>query len=190
MGRGKLIVVSAPSGSGKSTLVQALLDQNLPLVFSISATSRLPRGKEQEGVDYYFLSSEAFIKKIEEDAFMEYEEVYPGKFYGTLRSEIEDQWSKGQNIIFDVDVVGGLKIKSQYPNQTLAIFVQAPSLKILEQRLRARGTENEDLLKERLAKAKTEMESAEAFDVVVVNDDLERAKKEMIQRVIAFTDQA
>ena len=189
MSAGKLIVVSAPSGSGKSTLVQALLDQNLPLAFSISATSRLPRGKEQDGIDYHFLSLADFKKKIEEDAFVEYEEVYPGKFYGTLRSEVEDKWSKGQNIIFDVDVIGGLNIKAQYPDQTLAIFIQAPSLKILEQRLRARGTENENLLKERLTKAKTEMEFVKEFDIVVVNDDLEHAKKEMIQRVKAFTDQ-
>ena len=185
----KLIVVSAPSGSGKSTLVRALLDRQLPLAFSISATSRPPRGKEQDGIDYHFLSLENFKKKIEENAFVEYEEVYPNKFYGTLRSELESKWSTGQHIIFDVDVVGGLNIKSQYPKQTLALFIQAPNLKILEQRLRSRGTENEILIQERLTKATIEMESALNFDVVIINDDLDKAKKEIIQRVQDFLDQ-
>lgn len=189
MKEGKLIVVSAPSGSGKSTLVRALLDRQLPLAFSISATSRPPRGKEQDGIDYHFLSLENFKKKIEENAFVEYEEVYPNKFYGTLRSELESKWSTGQHIIFDVDVVGGLNIKSQYPKQTLALFIQAPSLKILEQRLRSRGTENEILIQERLTKATTEMESALKFDAVIINDDLDKAKKEIIQRVQDFLDQ-
>lgn len=189
MKEGKLIVVSAPSGSGKSTLVRALLDRQLPLAFSISATSRPPRGKEQDGIDYHFLSLENFKKKIEENAFVEYEEVYPNKFYGTLRSELENKWSTGQHIIFDVDVVGGLNIKSQYPKQTLALFIQAPSLKILEQRLRSRGTENEILIQERLTKATTEMESALKFDAVIINDDLDKAKKEIIQRVQDFLDQ-
>jgi guanylate kinase len=186
---GKLIVVSAPSGGGKTTLVQSLLSQNLPLSFSISATSRPPRGKEQDGVDYHFLELDDFKKKIEADAFVEYEEVYPGKFYGTLRSELEKKWSKGQHIIFDVDVVGGLNIKSQYPKQTLALFIQAPSLKILEQRLRSRGTENEILIQERLTKATIEMESALNFDAVIINDDFDKAKKEIIQRVQDFLDQ-
>ena len=188
MKEGKLIVVSAPSGSGKSTLVHALLEQNLPLAFSISATSRAPRGKEQDGIDYHFLTPEAFQKKIEENAFVEYEEVYPGKFYGTLRSELENKWSAGQHIVFDIDVVGGLNIKSQYPEQTLSIFIQVPGFEILEHRLRARGTENETLLHERIAKAKVEMESAPELDVVIVNDDLECAKKEMLQRVKAFVN--
>ena len=189
MKEGKLIVVSAPSGGGKTTLVQSLLSQNLPLSFSISATSRPPRGKEQDGVDYHFLELDDFKKKIEADAFVEYEEVYPGKFYGTLRSELEKKWSKGQHIIFDVDVVGGLNIKSQYPKQTLALFIQAPSLKILEQRLRSRGTENEILIQERLTKATIEMESALNFDAVIINDDFNKAKKEIIQRVQDFLDQ-
>ena len=189
MKEGKLIVVSAPSGGGKTTLVQSLLSQNLPLSFSISATSRPPRGKEQDGVDYHFLELDDFKKKIEADAFVEYEEVYPGKFYGTLRSELEKKWSKGQHIIFDVDVVGGLNIKSQYPEQTLALFIQAPSLKILEQRLRSRGTENEILIQERLTKATIEMESALNFDAVIINDDFDKAKKEIIQRVQDFLDQ-
>jgi guanylate kinase len=186
---GKLIVVSAPSGSGKTTLVQSLLSQNLPLSFSISATSRPPRGKEQDGVDYHFLELDDFKKKIEADAFVEYEEVYPGKFYGTLRSELEKKWSKGQHVIFDVDVVGGLNIKSQYPDQTLAIFIQTPSLDILEQRLRSRGTESEAVLKERIAKAKMEIEQGSKFDFLLINDDLEICKKNFSDRVKAFLDQ-
>ncbi|MEK9603690.1 MAG: guanylate kinase [Flavobacteriaceae bacterium] len=186
MEKGKLIVVSAPSGSGKTTLVQSLLKQNLPLSFSISATSRLPRGKEQNGIDYHFLSLDDFKKKIEANAFVEYEEVYPGKFYGTLRSELEKKWSEGQNIIFDVDVIGGLNIKSEYPQQTLAIFIQAPSLEVLEKRLRSRGTESEVLLEERLAKAQMEMEQASKFDFLLVNDDLEVSKKQLLARVKDF----
>jgi len=187
---GKLIVISAPSGSGKSTLVKALLENDLPLAFSVSATSRPPRGVEQEGIDYHFLSPEAFKKKIEEKAFVEYEEVYPDKFYGTLRSELQNKWAAGQHIVFDIDVVGGLNIKSQYPEQTLSIFIQVPSLKVLEERLGARGTESEALIQERIAKAQMEMESAPKFDVIVVNDDLENAKKELFERVKAFVDSA
>ena len=185
---GKLIVISAPSGSGKSTLVNFMLEQKLPLAFSISATSRTPRPKEQEGIDYHFLTPQAFKRKIEEEAFVEYEEVYPKKFYGTLHSELESKWSKGQHIIFDVDVVGGLNIKSQYPDQTLSIFIQAPNLKILEQRLRSRGTESEVLIQERLSKAKDEMKSASEFDIVIVNDDLETTKKELFQKVKSFVE--
>ena len=179
-------MVSAPSGSGKSTLVHALLKQNLPLAFSISATSRSPRGKEKDGVDYHFLTPEAFQKKIAENAFVEYEEVYPNKFYGTLREELQNKWSNGQHIIFDIDVVGGINIKSQYPKDTLSIFVQAPNLKVLEERLRSRATEDEALIQERLAKAQLEMESSTEFDVVIVNEDLEKAKKEIYKRVKAF----
>tara|TARA_A100001011_G_C14244173_1_gene814724 strand:- start:1012 stop:1584 length:573 start_codon:yes stop_codon:yes gene_type:complete len=184
----KLIVVSAPSGSGKSTIVHDLLNQNLPLAFSISATSRPPRGKEQDGVDYHFLSLENFKKKIKEKAFVEYEEVYPNKFYGTLRSELENKRFAGQHIIFDVDVIGGLNIKSEYPDQTLAIFIQVPSLEVLEERLRIRGTESEALVEERLAKAQVEMASAPQFDVVIVNDDLEIAQKEMHKLVKWFIE--
>ena len=188
MKKGKLIVLSAPSGSGKSTLVQTLLKQKLPLAFSISATSRPPRGKEQDGIDYHFLSLKNFKKKIKENAFLEYEEVYPSKFYGTLRSELEKKWSDGQHIIFDVDVLGGLNIKSQYPEQTLAIFIQAPSLEVLEERLLKRGTESEALVEERLAKVKMEMASAPQFDAVVINDDLEIALQEMYQLVRSFIE--
>ncbi len=182
----KLIVVSAPSGSGKSTLVQALLEQNLPLTFSISATSRGPRGKEQNGIDYVFLSAAAFKKKIKEDAFVEYEEVYPNKFYGTLKAELEKKWSEGQHIIFDVDVVGGLNIKSQYPEQTLAIFIQAPNLEVLEERLRSRCTESETTLNERIAKANIELKSAGKFDQLIINDDLIKSKEQIIEMVKKF----
>ncbi len=182
-------MVSAPSGSGKSTLVKALLENDLPIAFSVSATSRKPREKEQDGIDYYFMTPEAFQKKITENAFVEYEEVYPTKFYGTLREELQNKWSTGQNIIFDIDVVGGLNIKSQYPKQTLSIFVQAPNLKVLEERLRSRATENEALILERLTKAQLEMKSATEFDVLIVNEDLEQAKKEIFQKVKEFIEQ-
>jgi guanylate kinase len=183
---GKLIVVSAPSGSGKTTLVKALLAEKLPLAFSISATSRPPRGNEKNGVDYHFLSTEGFQKKIEANAFIEYEEVYPGKFYGTLRSEIEDLWNAGRHVVFDVDVVGGLNIKSQFPDQTLALFIQPPSLAVLEQRLRNRGTEDEALIQERIAKAGQEIKAASQFDVTIVNDNLASAKEKIIQLVKEF----
>ena len=177
---------SAPSGSGKTTLVKHLLTQNLPLGFSISATSRSPRGQEIEGVDYYFLSQEAFQKKIEEDAFVEYEEVYNGAFYGTLRSEVERLWSEGKNVLFDIDVVGGLNIKEQFPEETLAIFVQPPSLEELENRLRKRGTETEDKIQQRLDKSAKELIYSQDFDVILVNDNLNTAKQEVVRLVKQF----
>ena len=187
---GKLIIFSAPSGAGKTSIIKYLLDKISSTEFSISATSRKPRENEKNGIDYYFMTPEAFQKKIAENAFVEFEEVYPAKFYGTLREELQNKWSAGLHIIFDIDVVGGLNIKSQYPEQTLSIFVQAPNLKVLEERLRSRATEDEALIQERLAKAQLEMESATEFDVVIVNDDLEQAKKEMFQKVKAFVEQA
>jgi guanylate kinase len=188
--RGKLIVVSAPSGSGKTTLVRALLSQRITLTFSISATSRPPRGNEQNGKDYHFLSAADFKKKIKENDFVEFEEVYPDKFYGTLRSEVEEKVKAGQHIIFDVDVVGGLNIKNQFPDQTLALFIKAPSFKDLEKRLRSRSTESETLIDERLAKAKIELEYAPKFDRIIINDDLQRAEQEICQLVTAFLDQS
>ena len=139
MNSGKLIVFSAPSGSGKTTLVRHLLEQDLPLGFSISATSREPRGKEQNGIDYYFLSSTQFQEKIQKKAFLEYEEVYQDTFYGTLNSELDRLWSSGKQVLFDIDVVGGVTIKKKYPKETLAIFVQPPSISELESRLRKGG---------------------------------------------------
>ena len=186
MKNGKLFVFSAPSGSGKTTLVKHLLTQNLPLGFSISATSRSPRGQEVEGVDYYFLSQEAFQKKIEEDAFVEYEEVYNGAFYGTLRTEVERLWAEGKHVLFDIDVVGGLNIKEQFPEETLAIFVQPPSLEELENRLRKRGTETEDKIQQRLDKSAKELIYSQDFDVILVNDNLNTAKQEVVRLVKQF----
>lgn len=186
MKSGKLFVFSAPSGSGKTTLVRHLLNQNLPLGFSISATSRSPRGEEVNGEDYYFLSEEDFRKKIEEDAFVEYEEVYAGAFYGTLRSEVERLWAEGKNVLFDIDVVGGLNVKAQFPEETLSIFVQPPSLEELESRLRNRGTETEDKIQQRLDKSAKELVFAQDFDVILVNDNLNIAKQEVVHLVKQF----
>ncbi len=183
----KCIVLSAPSGSGKTTLVKHLIGQpELALGFSISATSRAPRGQEKEGVDYYFLSQHDFRNKIEEHAFIEYEEVYKGTFYGTLKSEIQRIWSQNQNVVFDIDVVGGLNIKKQFPDKTLAIFIQPPNLTTLEKRLRLRQTDNEETIQKRLAKAKEELGFANQFDCTIVNDDLDQAKAEILQVVQQF----
>ena len=181
-----MIVFSAPSGSGKTTLVKHLLTQEFPFGFSISATSRLPRGQEKNGTDYYFLSEIEFREKIVQDAFLEYEEVYPGTFYGTLRSEIDRLWSAGKHVLFDIDVVGGCNIKRQFPDQCLSLFVQPPSMEVLENRLRGRGTDNAEKIQQRLAKATTELAYATKFDHIIVNDDLETAKKELVALVQNF----
>ena len=186
METGKLFVFSAPSGSGKTTLVRHLLLQNLPLGFSISATSRPPRGEEKDGEDYYFLSEEEFRQKIEEDAFIEYEEVYKGAFYGTLRSEVERLWANGKNVLFDIDVIGGLNVKEHYPEETLAVFVQPPSLEELEKRLRQRNTETEEKIQQRLDKSATELIYSQDFDVILVNDNLAKAKQEVVRLVKEF----
>ena len=186
MAAGKLIVFSAPSGSGKTTLVRHLLAQDLPLGFSISATSRTPRGQEQDGQDYYFLSAEDFRSQIAADAFLEYEEVYAGTYYGTLQSEVERLWAAGKHVLFDIDVVGGLRIKEKFPEQTLAVFVQPPSVEILEQRLRARGTESEEKIQQRLAKSTQELSYAPQFDRVIVNDDLAQAQQEVVALIASF----
>ena len=184
----KLVVFSAPSGSGKTTLVHHLLQQGLPIGFSISATSRPPRGKEKDGVDYFFMSENSFREKIAENAFLEYEEVYEGTFYGTLRSEVDRLWKTGKTVLFDIDVVGGLIVKRQYPDQCLALFIQPPSLSELEKRLRGRGTDNEKKIKERLTKATKELDLANQFDKVIVNDDLETAKEEVGKAVHDFLE--
>lgn len=186
MESGKLLVFSAPSGSGKTTLVRHLLAQGLPLEFSISATSRPPRGHEVDGKDYYFLSPTVFQEKIKAHAFVEYEEVYEGLFYGTLKSELERIWTNGKHGIFDIDVQGGLNIKKQYPQQTLTLFIQPPSIAALEERLQQRGTETPESLHQRVAKAAEELAFADQFDVVIVNDNLEDAKKEVFERVSTF----
>jgi guanylate kinase len=187
MKQGKCIVFSAPSGSGKTTLAKHLL--SLPecnLAFSVSATSRPARGKEKHGKDYYFLTKEAFASKIEENAFVEYEEVYPGMYYGTLQSEIERIWSMGKNVLFDIDVVGGLAIKKMYPKNTLAVFIQPPSIAVLADRLRQRGTDSDEKIAMRIAKAEIEMARATAFDHIIRNENLEMAKNEVEELVGNF----
>ena len=188
MKEGKLIVVSAPSGSGKTTLVRELLSENLPLSFSISATSREPRGNEINGVDYHFLSTIEFKNYIKKGAFIEYEEVYPDKFYGTLKTEVEKNRKSGKHVIFDIDVIGALNIKKKYPNQTLSIFINPPSISILEERLRSRGTDSETALQERIEKAEEELRSAEKFDKSIVNNDLKKSKNQIIMMVKQFID--
>lgn len=173
--KGKLIIFSAPSGAGKSTIVQALLQKGYNLEFSISATSRLPRGNEKDGIEYYFLSPEEFKAKIKEEAFLEWEEVYENTFYGTLKSEVERICSKGSNIVFDVDVVGGINIKKMYGNQALSLFVQPPSVEELRNRLQNRGTDSAEKIAMRIAKAEKELAYAKEFDRVIVNDNLEQA---------------
>ncbi|HRJ28753.1 MAG TPA: guanylate kinase [Cyclobacteriaceae bacterium] len=176
---GKAIIFSAPSGSGKTTIVKHLLENNHDLGFSISASTRDKRGrKEQDGKDYYFLSPEEFKKKIDNDEFIEWEEVYEGNYYGTLKSEIQRIWNEGKNVIFDVDVKGGLALKKYFGENALAIFVKVPSLEILEQRLVGRGTESHASLSQRLFKAKFEMTFADKFDVVLVNENLEKSLAE------------
>lgn len=187
MNNGKLIVFSAPSGSGKTTIVRYLLEQKeLHLDFSISATSREKRGEEINGRDYYFLSASEFQKKIEEDAFVEYEEVYKNNYYGTLKSELERIWAEGKHVIFDIDVIGGLNIKKQYPKQTLAVFVSPPSVEELERRLRFRQTETDEKIQMRLAKAEKEIAKANEFDVILKNYDLEIAKNDAYKLVYDY----
>jgi len=152
MTKDKLIIFSAPSGSGKSTIVNYLLEQGVPVAFSISACSRAPRGEEKHGEHYYFLSAEEFKTKVEADEFLEWEEVYPGRYYGTLRSEVARIWAKGKQVIFDVDVVGGVNLKKKYGEQALSVFIKAPSVSVLKERLVARNTENEANLNMRLEK--------------------------------------
>lgn len=177
--KGKLIVFSAPSGSGKTTIVRHLLGiEKLNLEFSISATSRAPRGEEVDGKDYYFLSLKEFKNKIKSEAFLEWEEVYRDNFYGTLKSEVERIWAKGKHVIFDIDVVGGIDIKRIYPERTLSVFVKPPSIEELKIRLKKRSTESEDKINMRVAKASIELATAPQFDFIIENDNLEVALKE------------
>lgn len=182
----KLIIFSAPSGAGKSTLVRYLLSQGLNLRFSISATSRKPRGEEKDGREYYFLSPEAFRERIARNEFLEYEEVYTNKFYGTLKSEVDRNLAEGSNVVFDVDCVGGLNIKKIYGDQALSIFIMPPSVEVLRERLEKRGTDAPQVIDHRLAKAEYEMSFAPQFDVTVCNDDYERAKNEILKLVTDF----
>lgn len=184
---GKLIIFSAPSGSGKTTLVRHLLKQEaLGLAFSISATSRAPRGKEKDGKDYYFLSEEDFKQRVFHGDFLEWEEVYSGTLYGTLRNEVERIWKEGKTVIFDMDVVGGLNLKSLYGDKALSVFVKPPSMEILEERLRGRATDSDDKIRQRLAKARKELGRADRFDHILLNNDLETAKKEAFNLIKVF----
>jgi len=187
MKKGKLIVFSAPSGSGKTTIVRHLLAQaDLNLEFSISAATREARGEEVNGKDYYFMSLDQFKQHIKNEDFVEWEEVYRDNFYGTLKSEVERIWAKGKNVIFDIDVAGGLRIKSKFPEETLAVFVKPPSVDELKRRLKERSTETEEKINMRIAKAHVELATAPQFDVVIKNYDLEVALDEANQLVKSF----
>jgi guanylate kinase len=186
MPEAKLIIFSAPSGAGKSTIVNHLLKRGLNVAFSISATSRAPRGAEQNGVEYYFLSPDEFRQKIANDEFVEYEEVYRDCYYGTLRSEIDRIGNQGKHIMFDVDVVGGLNIKKQYGDRALLIFISPPGIDELRQRLANRGTDSPEMIDLRIAKAEYELSFAPHFDITIVNDDLNRAKDEAEKLVGTF----
>jgi guanylate kinase len=187
MKKGKLIVFSAPSGSGKTTIVRHLLGiDKLNLEFSISATSREKRGEEIDGKDYYFLSTKEFKNKIKNDSFLEWEEVYRDNFYGTLKTEVERIWAQGKHVIFDIDVSGGLRIKRKFPNETLAVFVKPPSIDELKIRLKKRKTESADKINMRIAKASAELATAPLFDVIIENDNLEKALEEAETLVSEF----
>ncbi len=185
--QGKLFVFSAPSGSGKTTIVRHLLEQEkLNLAFSISATSRAPRGEEKDGIDYYFISLKEFKSKIKNEEFLEWEEVYRDNFYGTLKTEVERIWSQRKHVIFDIDVAGGLRIKKKFPNQTLAVFVKPPSVDELKIRLKKRKTESEEKINMRIAKASVELATAPQFDKIIKNYDLQTALTEAEELVENF----
>ena len=185
---GRILIFSAPSGSGKSTIVNYLMKEHpeFRLAFSVSATSRPPRGKEQDGVDYYFLTPDEFRRHIEQDDFLEYEEVYEGRFYGTLKSQVEEKLAAGMNVVFDVDVKGGINIKKYYGDDAMSVFIQPPSVAVLRERLIARNTDEMAQIEQRLAKAEYEMTFASQFDRILVNDDLEAAKDEAVRLLREF----
>ena len=185
--RGKCLIFSAPSGSGKSTIVNWLLQHpELKMVFSISATSRAPRGTEKDGVEYFFLSADEFRARIANDEFLEYEEVYSGCFYGTLKEQVEKRLNEGMNVVFDVDVVGGCNIKKYFGSEALSMFIQPPSVEELERRLKARGTDSDEMIAKRVAKAGYELTFAPKFDVVIVNDNLEEAQQKALTVIKSF----
>jgi guanylate kinase len=184
--KGKLIILSAPSGSGKSTIISQILNRGLPVEFSVSATSRPPRGQEKEGIEYYFLTPEEFKKKINGNLFLEYEEVYPDRFYGTFKSEVENKLKNGKNVILDVDVAGGLNIKKQYGKEALLIFIQPPSIEELQKRLEKRGTETPEVIKDRISKATYELSLASQYDTVIINNNLEQAIEETLTIINKF----
>ena len=183
---GKLVIFSAPSGSGKTTIVRELLKRFDCFEFSISATSRNPRGQEQNGVDYYFLSNEEFKARVERDEFVEWEEVYQGTCYGTLKSEMERIWAKGNIILFDVDVMGGINLKRIFGDDACSVFIMPPSVEELERRLRGRGTDSEEVILKRIAKAEFELSKSSEFDHVVINDNLEVAVAEVVNIISNF----
>ena len=185
---GKVIIFSAPSGAGKSTIVNHLLGKGLGLEFSVSATCRAPRGQEQHGKEYYFFTREEFEKRIAAGEFLEYEEVYPGCFYGTLKSEVERIWSEGHTVLFDVDVVGGLNIKKKFGETALSVFIQPPSVAALRERLIGRATDSPEKIEERVAKAEYELTFADDFDTIIVNDKLEDALREAELKVRQFLE--
>lgn len=184
----KVIIFSAPSGSGKSTIINYLMAQNLNLHFSISATSRPPRGTEKNGVEYFFLSPEEFKTFIAKGDFLEYEEVYKDRFYGTLKSQVDAQLERGENVVCDVDVLGGQNIKAYYGDKALSLFIQPPSIEVLKQRLESRGTDAPEVIKDRLARAEFELSYADKFDKVVVNDNLEDAQSEALSLIKEFLE--
>ena len=186
--KGKMLIVSAPSGSGKSTIVNWLMQEHpeLQLYFSISCTSRAPRGTEQDGVEYFFLTPEEFRAKIENEEFLEYEEVYHDRFYGTLKAQVERQREAGQNVVFDVDVKGGVNIKQFYGDEALSLFIQPPSIGELRRRLEGRGTDAPEVIDQRIARAEFELTFAEKFDKVVVNDILEYAEADALEIITEF----
>lgn len=186
--KGKLLIFSAPSGSGKSTIINWLMQEHpeLNMHFSISCTSRPPRGQEQNGVEYFFLTPEEFREKIQRDEFVEYEEVYTDRYYGTLKSQVEKQLEAGENVVFDVDVHGAVNIKKAYGEQALSLFIQPPSVEELRRRLTGRGTEKEEEIEKRIARAEYELSFADKFDTVIINDDLDVAKRETLSVINHF----
>ena len=184
--QGEFVCIVGSSGSGKSTIINYLMTQNLNLAFSVSATSRAPRGTEQHGVEYYFLSAEEFKQRIANDEFLEYEEVYENRFYGTLKAPIEKQLEEGFNVVFDVDVVGGCNIKKYYGDRALSVFIQPPSIEELRKRLVGRATDAPEVIESRIAKAEFELGFAGKFDVVVINDELEKAKADALETIQKF----
>ena len=184
----KLLIFSAPSGSGKSTIIRYLLSQGLNIQFSISATSRKPRGEEKNGIEYYFLTPDEFRKKINNGEFLEYEEVYKDNYYGTLKIEVERILSENKNVVFDVDCIGGLNIKKIYGNRALSIFIMPPSMDALHERLTKRGTDSPEVIQKRLSKAEYEVSFAPQFDVIINNDNYDKAKKETLEIVKEFIE--